>query len=34
LLNVATPATAATVGVPLSVAPPGFVPIAIVTLLV
>ena len=32
LENVATPATAATVVVPVSVPPPGFVPIAIVTL--
>src|SRR5262245_26455730 len=31
LPNVATPATAATVEVPVSVPPPGFVPIAIVT---
>src|SRR5512135_1976891 len=33
LLNVATPADAATVGVPESVPPAGFVPIVIVTLL-
>ena len=33
LLNVATPLTAATVRVPLKVPPPGFVPMAIVTLL-
>ena len=32
MLNVATPATAATVTVPVSVAAPGFAPMAIVTL--
>ena len=33
LLNVATPLEAATITVPLSVPPPGFVPMAMVTLL-